>query len=313
MSRVLVTGASGFVGPHLIGALENAGHTVYGTDRRGPDTAAHRACDLTDAPATRQLVEDVRPDAVVHLASVSSVARSFEDPQDALHNNLLAACNVFEALRWMAGVRVLVVGTAEQYGNVAEDALPVREQHPFEPASPYAVSKVAQEYLAQQYARAYQLDVVLTRSFNHSGPGQSDQFVLASFARQIAEAEVGTREPLLRVGNLDAERDFLDVRDVARAYVLLLERGASGAAYNVCSGRSHSLRRLLDIYLEAARVDVRVIPDPQRLRPADLAVLRGDATKLRAAGWEPQREIQATLRDVLEDWRRRVHTRGTST
>ncbi len=314
MSRVLVTGALGFVGPHLVRALRDAQHEVWCSDRRGGDSPTHVACDLTDAGETRAMVTHTRPQQVVHLAAVSSVARSFSEPQHALQNNLLAACNLFEALRGLDGVRVLVVGSAEQYGNVPAEALPVGEEHPFEPASPYAVSKVAQEYLALQYARAYDMHVVLTRSFNHSGPGQSDDFVLASFARQIAEAEAGRREPVLRTGNLDVARDFLDVRDVAAAYVALLARGTSGQAYNVCSGRAHRLRELLDHYRSEARVDVRVEPDPERMRPADLPVLQGDPAKLRAAtGWAPQFEIQQTLRDVLDDWRRRVAAHGAAT
>jgi GDP-4-dehydro-6-deoxy-D-mannose reductase len=209
---------------------------------------------------------------------------------------------------------VLVVGSAEQYGNVSEAALPVRETQPFDPASPYAVSKVAQEFLARQYARAHGLDVVLTRSFNHSGPGQSPDFVLASFARQIAAAEAGLREPVLNVGNLDVERDFLDVRDVARAYAQLLEHGDSGQAYNVCSGRSYKLRDLVDIYVASSSLEVRVVADPSRMRPADLPVLRGDPSKLQTAtGWKPGRKIRQTLSDVLNDWRRRIAAHGATT
>lgn len=313
MPRVLVTGASGFVGPHVVRALESAGHDVVRSDRDAVDAAAERPCDLTDAAQVRRLVESARPERVVHLAAVSSVARSFEDPLHALHNNLAAACNLFEALRAISNVRVLVIGSAEQYGNVPRAALPVVESQPFEPASPYAVSKVAQEHLARVYQRAHGLHVVLTRSFNHSGPGQSDAFVLASFARQIAEAEAGRREPVLHVGNLDVERDFLDVRDVAAAYVALLEHGVAGEAYNVCSGRAYPLRHLLDLLCEAARVQVRVTADAARLRPADLPILCGDPSKLRAAsGWEPRFDMRAMLRDILEDWRGRITAGGTA-
>lgn len=314
MSRVLVTGASGFVGPHVVAALRDAGHDVYTTDRRGDATGTHHSCDLTHASATLEMVERVHPERVVHLASASSVARSFENPQHALQNNLLAACNVFEALRALAGVRVLVVGSAEQYGNVPAAALPVRETHAFDPASPYAVSKVAQELLARQYARAHGLDAVMTRSFNHSGPGQSPNFVLASWARQIAEAEAGLRDAVLEVGNLDVERDFLDVRDVALAYVRLLQYGVPGEAYNVCSGRSQRLRDLVDVLVQFSSVPVRVVTDPARMRPADLPVLRGDPTKLQtASGWKPGRTIDQTLSDVLDDWRRRIAARGATT
>ncbi|MFQ5600557.1 MAG: GDP-mannose 4,6-dehydratase [Candidatus Krumholzibacteriia bacterium] len=309
MARYLVTGAGGFVGPHLLRALQDAGHEVWSTDRFAlAGDVRHRICDLTDSEAVRALVDALQPDGVLHLASASSVAQSFEHPQFALQNNLLSACNLFEAVRRsVPRARVLVVGSAEQYGIVRAADLPLREEHPLQPASPYAVSKVAQELLALQYRSSWGTPVILTRSFNHSGPGQSDRFVLPGFARQIAEAEAGRREPVLHVGNLDVERDFLDVRDVARAYVLLMQKGEPGRAYNVCRGESHRLRDLVDALVAHARADVRIEPDPTRMRPADLPVLRGDPARLRAStGWEPRLSMETTLADVLEDWRRRI-------
>ena len=308
MARLLVTGARGFVGPHLLRHLEAAGHEVWGTDR--PGTAApprHRACDLTEAEAVRELVDDLRPDGVVHLASVSSVARSFAAPQQTLSNNLLSACNLLEALRPRPATRVLIVGSAEQYGRVQTDELPLREEQPFRPASPYAVSKVAQEFLALQYHAAHGLDVVLARSFNHSGPGQSDDFVLPAVAKQVAAAESGAGPPVVRVGNLEVSRDFLDVRDVVRAYALLLERGEAGRAYNVCRGQAESLQSLVHLLLQQSRVPLRLESDPARMRPADLPTLVGDSSRLRArTGWEPEIPMERTLTDVLEDWRRRL-------
>jgi GDP-4-dehydro-6-deoxy-D-mannose reductase len=312
--RVLVTGASGFVGPHVLRAVHDAGHEAWGTDRSPrPGSPRHRTCDLADAGQARAMLAAMRPDAVVHLAGTASVARSFDHPQEVLGNNLLAACNLLEAVRGEpgAGIRVLLVGSAEQYGPVRPDELPVGEAHPQRPASPYAVSKVAQEHLALQYRAAWGLDVVLTRSFNHSGPGQSPDFVLPAIARQIAAAEAGAAEPVLHVGNLDVERDFLDVRDVARAYVLLLEKGESGAVYNVCSGEAVHLRALVDALVSRARVAMRIETDPARFRPADLPALRGDPSRLRqATGWERRIPLATTLADVLDDWRRRGGTSG---
>ncbi len=305
MHRVLVTGAGGFVGPHVRNALVEAGYEVWGSDRRTAD-AALLACDLTDAPAVEALVSRLRPDAVVHLASVASVGRSFAAPQHTLKNNILAACNLFEALRALPRTRVLVVGSAEQYGRVRPDELPLGEEQPFRPQSPYAVSKVAQEYLALQYHDAFALDVILARSFNHSGTGQSDDFVLAAVAKQVAAAESAAAEPVVRVGNLDVQRDFLDVRDVARAYVALLERGESGQAYNVCRGRAEPLRELVAQLLALSRRPLRLETDPARLRPSDLPVLVGDNRRLRArTAWEPRIPMQTTLADVLSDWRQR--------
>ncbi len=315
MARALVTGASGFVGPHLVAALEAAGHEVWTTDREQhavPATARHECGDLADPLTVRALFERARPERIFHLAGLTSVAYSFQNPREVLLANLGVSVNVLEAVRQVApGARVLVVGSADQYGPVAEADQPIRESQPFRPASPYAVSKVAQEHLAMQYARSFGLHVVATRSFNHSGPGQSDRFVLPSFARQVALAERGAQAPVLRVGNLDVRRDFLDVRDVVRAYVLLLDHGEPGVAYNVCRGEAPRVRDLLDLLLQQARVPLRVEIDPARSRPADLPVLRGDPSRLRErTGWRPEVPLDATLRDILDDWRGRAGEGG---
>lgn len=314
MPRALVTGASGFVGPHLVAALEAGGHEVWTTDRSPaarPDLQ-HTVCDLGDDGSVRRLVESTQPDWLFHLASHSSVAHSFAHPQEVLVGNLGSTCNLLEAVRTKASkAKVLVVGSAEQYGVVAEAEQPIRENQPFRPASPYAVSKVAQEYLALQYATTWGIEIVVARSFNHSGPGQSDRFVLPAFARQIAACEKGLQEPVLRVGNLDVWRDFLDVRDVVRAYILLVERGESGTAYNVCRGEAFRIHDLLDGLRSRSRVELRVETDPERWRPADLPMLRGDSGRLRlATGWEPGIDMETTLTDLLDDWRQRVVESG---
>jgi len=307
--RVLVTGASGFVGPHVCAALAAAGHDVWSTDRTAaPAQPQHRHCDLIDAQAVRTLVASIAPEAVVHLASMASVGESFEQPQKTLTNNLTAACNVLEAMRHeAAAARLLVIGSAEQYGIVTAAELPLTEEQPLRPASPYAVAKVAQEHLALQYHRSWKLDVVLTRSFNHSGPGQTNRFVLPAFAEQIALCEQGKHDAVLQVGNLDAQRDFLDVRDVAAAYVALLDKGRSGVSYNVCRGQALRISDLVKGLLQRSRVPMQLQQDPARMRPSDLPVLLGSASRLHEdTRWQAQLSIDQTLDDILADWRHRV-------
>lgn len=308
MARCLVTGAAGFVGPHLRTALAAAGHDVWTTDRAAAAWVQHTPCELLDAAGIRDVLAASEPDWVFHLAGLSSVAYSFAHPAEVLHVNLAGACNVFEAVRTVCPrARILVVGSAEEYGAVEPGRQPIRETEPFRPASPYAVSKAAQELLAQQYAASHGLDVVLARSFNHSGPGQSDRFVLPGFARQIALAELGRLAPRLQVGNLEVWRDFLDVRDVVQAYVQLLERGESGTAYNVCRGEAARVGDLLAGLVQRARVGLRTEVDPERWRPSDLPVLQGDPARLQArTGWKPAFTLDAMLDGILDDWRHRV-------
>lgn len=308
MARCLVTGAAGFVGPHLVATLAGAGHTVFTTDRSGSASPDHRTCDLLDDGAVRALVADIAPEWIFHLAGQSSVAYSFAHPQEVLRTNIIGACNVLEAMRAAAPrARCLLVGSAEEYGNVAADRQPIRESEPLRPASPYAVSKVAQADLGRQYAASHGLDVLFVRSFNHSGPGQDPRFVLPGFARQIAEAERGLREPRLAVGNLDVWRDILDVRDVVRAYVRVLESGETAATYNVCGGEAFRIGDLLDALIRKARLPLAVEVDPERWRPSDLPLLRGDPTLLRQrTGWTHTIGIEALLDAILDDQRRRV-------
>jgi GDP-4-dehydro-6-deoxy-D-mannose reductase len=263
--------------------------------------------DLTDLSAAHAVVEDVRPDRIVHLAGQSSVQLSWLDPGSTLRANVLGIVHLLDGARRL-GLRpaVLVVGSAEEYGPVPPEEMPIGEDTPLRPASPYAVSKVAQGALALLYGPAGGLRVVLTRTFNHTGPGRGEAFAESSFARQIAEIEAGRKEPILEVGNLDAVRDVADVRDVVRAYWLLLEKGEGGRAYNVCTGRGRRVGELLDMLLAASAARVEVRTSPGRLRPSDVPVQVGNPARLRAAtGWEPRIPLERSLRDLLDDWRAR--------
>ena len=317
--RLLVTGAGGFVGGHLVDFLraehpEVQIHGVVlpqgGVSWRAASGARVIEADLTEPAAAAAVVEEVRPDRILHLAGQSSVHLSWLDPAGTLRTNVLGIVHLLDAVR-SRGLRppVLVVGSAEEYGPVGPEEMPIREETPLRPASPYAVSKVAQGALALLYGPAGGLRVVLTRTFHHTGPGRGEAFAESSFARQLAEIEAGRRPPVLKVGNLEAVRDFADVRDVVRGYWTLLEKGEGGVAYNVCTGRGRRIRDLLDVLLAAsdARVEVRV--DPERLRPSDVPAQIGDPSRLRAAtGWEPRIPLERTLQDLLDDWRARTAT-----
>ena len=314
--RVLITGAAGFVAGHLIELLhqEEPDVEVFGLARphgappQLPGRVTVIEADLLDAAGMNAAVTLAQPDRVVHLAAQSSPQKSLADPHETLQTNVTGALHLLEAVRKLrTPPRVLLVGSSEEYGLASPAEVPLRETAPLRPNSPYAVSKIAQSYLGLQYALAHRIPVVRTRTFHHTGPGRGESFAESSFARQIVEIERGGREPVLRVGNLDAIRDFADVRDTVRAYRLLLDRGESGEVYNVCTGRGQRIRDLLDILLKASGVRAEVRVDEKRLRPSDIPVLVGDPEKLqRTTGWEPRIDLEKTLRDLLGYWRARL-------
>jgi GDP-4-dehydro-6-deoxy-D-mannose reductase len=310
--RVLVTGIGGFVGGHVVDflAAQRPAVEVFGIVRRGGDALRSRgvgvhAADLEDGPAVDAVIGAVRPDRILHLAGQSSVHRSWEDPAGTLRANVHGLLNVLEAVRRRSlSPRVLVVGSAEEYGAVQAERLPVVERTRLQPASPYAVSKVAQAYLARQYFLSHGVPVVCTRTFHHTGPGRGEVFAESSFARQIAEIEAGQKPPVISVGNLDAVRDFTDVRDVVRAYWLLLGKGRAGETYNVCSGQGIAIGDVLQELLGASARTIEVRRDPERMRPSDIPAIIGNPKKLRdATGWAPEIPLRQTLGDLLAYWR----------
>jgi GDP-4-dehydro-6-deoxy-D-mannose reductase len=298
--RALVTGGRGFVGRHLVDHLHGCGDDVVVVDH------ADGGVDVTDPAQIREVVADVAPDAVYHLAGWADVGASWSDPAGALHLNAVGTLNVLEASRHAGVARVLSVASAEVYGVVQEDELPVRETAPLRPTSPYAASKVAAEALAQQAFLGHGLGVLRVRPFNHIGPGQSEHFLAPAIAGRVARAE-RDGDDTVAVGNLTPRRDLTDVRDVVRAYRLLVEQGEPGEVYNVCSGTDVAVQDVADALLARADRPLALEPDPALARPVDLPVLRGDPGRLRAAtGWAPQIPLEQTLQDVLDDLRARV-------
>ena len=314
--RALITGISGFVGSHLAEYLlaqtdwEIAG-TVY-----GPYDNVSAICDrlqlypaeLSRLPVVEFVLEQAHPDVVFHLAAMAVTGKSWRDPAATLQINLSMQANILQAIVNLdLDSRVIVVGSSEEYGAVSEHDLPVNESAPFRPLNPYAVSKVGQDMLGLQYHLSHGLDTVRVRPFNHIGPRQSLGFVTSDFASQIARIEAGLQAPLMRVGNLEAERDFTDVRDVVRAYHLLAQHGEAGEVYNIGSGRAHAAGEVLDMLLCHTSADIHVEPDPDRMRPSDIPRIVCDYSKLHAGtGWEPTIAFEQSLADVLAYWRLQV-------
>jgi GDP-4-dehydro-6-deoxy-D-mannose reductase len=305
-----VTGAAGFVGGHLARALAGRGATVIGL---GPESAAPGlplerwiTADVCEAAQLEAAIAAAKPEAIVNLAGQSSAARSFEDPSGTFRVNVIGAWSVLEAARRAAPkARVLLIGSGECYGPQPEGSR-VAEDAPFRPVSPYALSKATADAMAQVFFETHGLDLVRTRSFGHSGPGQAPRFVLPSFAQQIVAIEKGGVPPVLHTGNLEVTRDLSDVRDIVEGYIALLVRGTRGAAYNLCRGEGTPLTFVLEHLRSLARLPVRVEVDPARLRPADVPWLVGDPSlAARECGWSVKIPLEDTLRDVLDDWRGR--------
>ena len=313
--RTLITGITGFVGPYLAEHIaENVPNAevwglVWSADpEKAPPPVQQIEGDLTDISSIRAAIDRVQPEIVFHLAAASSVASSWEHPGRFLEVNAVGTVNLLETVRGTGrDIKVVVSSSGEIYGAVPVDQQPITEDARLAPLSPYAASKAAQDLLSAQYYYGYGIPTIRLRLFHHTGPRRPRQFVASSFAYQIARIERGLDPPRLAVGNLEAIRDFTDVRDVARAYWLAATHGIPGDAYNVCSSRHTSIHRVLDILLTDTEVEVEIAVDPSRLRAADIPYLVGDHTRFSSVtGWQPEIPLVKTLADLLDWWRENV-------
>jgi len=311
--RALITGVGGFVGRHLLQHLRESGDEVFGIGRPIdcvglPDDVHVHLTDLSDRAAVEQTVKDTRPEAIYHLAAQSSTGESLVDPWATLSNNLLGQLNLLEAtLRQELRPRVLIVGSSDEYGHLRPEDVPTDENVPLRPTTPYAVSKVGQDVMGYQYFAQHKLPVIRVRPFNHTGPGHDQRFVIPSFAKQLAEMEVGDREPELKVGNVDVERDFCDARDMVRAYRLALVAGIPGDVYNLGRGQSVRIADVVNELIGLCRLPVTVSVDEALLRPSDVPRQEADTRKFTAlTGWHPVIPWHTTLLDTLNYWRERV-------
>jgi GDP-4-dehydro-6-deoxy-D-mannose reductase len=347
--RVLITGVTGFAGSHLaeylmtldgvevfgmyrwrsrldnladlraagaLNVIEGGASDVAAIQRAFEPGKVHLvAGDLVDALSMRIVIDAVRPERIFHLAAQSHVPTSWNSPTETMRTNVEGQINLFEAVRAVGlDPLIQIAGSSEEYGLVHEDETPIAETNDLRPLSTYAVSKVAQDRLAYQYWRSYGIRSVIARGFNHCGPRQTENFVVATLAQQIAAIESGLQPPVIHVGDLTSTRDLTDVRDIARAYWLLLEHGAPGEVYNIGSGTTRTIREILDCYLTLTDARIAIAQDPNRLRPSDVKILLADGTKFRTAtNWKPEILFGQTLRDTLDYWRNRTVVRATST
>lgn len=312
MKKILITGATGFVGQHLSDYLSQQGaFEIFGTSLSAANPSENEKItieqiDLTKAQEVSDLINKIKPDYIYHLAAFTSPAESFDNPTPVVLGNIEIQMNVLNAVK-NAGLntsRVLIVSSAEVYGAINESDLPIDEETRMRPINPYAVSKIAQDFLGLQYGTSYKMDIVRVRPFNHTGPGQSTSFVIPAFAKQVALIEKGRQEPILKVGSLSAKRDFTDVRDIVKGYVLLMEKGQSGDVYNIGYGKSHSTKDLLDLLLSFTDQKITVEEDPARIRPVEIPDVYCDYSKLNSlTGWKPEIAIEKTLQDTLDYWR----------
>ncbi len=315
--RALITGITGFAGSHLAQLLLSRGYEVWGTARPRSKTdhienirpKIHlEDADLVDSHSLYTIVNKIKPEYIFHLAAQSFVPTSWASPAATLQVNIIGSANLFEAVR-QAGLNsvIQIACSSEEYGLVHSDELPITENNPLRPQSPYAVSKVAMDYLGYQYYCSYKMNIIRTRGFNHTGPRRGETFATSNFAKQIALIEKKKQEPVIYVGNIDASRDWTDVRDMVSGYLLAVQKGKPGEVYNICTGKGVVIKDMLQILLNLSEIKVEIKPDANRMRPSDVPVLVGDNSKfVKQTGWKPKIPFEQTMADLLNYWRERV-------
>lgn len=308
MKKILIIGGAGFVGGYLSDILLENGFEVHSTCLPN-EKISNSACkaynlDILNKNEISEILEKVKPDIIYHLAAQSSVALSWKNPQMTVDINIKGSLNVLDALR-DSGLdsRIILIGSGEEYGYIRN--CPVTEEEPVRAGNIYAVTKACQSMIGSIYARAYKMNIVMVRAFNHIGAGQLPQFVVSDFCKQTAEIEKGLKAPEICVGNLEAKRDFTDVHDIVRAYMLLGEKGKSGELYNVGSGHAIAIREILDMIISQSTANIKVTVDPNRLRPSDIPIIEADISKIKAdTGWKPEIPVEETIKNILDYWRR---------
>lgn len=309
MKRALIIGAAGFVGGYLIRQLREDGYQVTATkmphETIPGDGFDVRDLDILDRQAIETLLNDLRPDCIFHLAAQSSVYLSWKNPGLTIDVNIKGSVNVMDAVRFLDyKPRVLLIGSGEEYGHIASGETPIAETNAVRPGNIYAATKVCQNLIGRIYVDAYGMEMMSVRAFNHIGPNQAPMFVVADFCKQVAEIEQGLHEPVIHVGNLSAKRDFTDVRDVVRAYSMLMEKGVPGETYNVGSGHAVEIKEILERILALSKTGITVEVDPQKFRPVDVPIIEADTRKLReCTGWERRISLEQTLQETLDYWR----------
>ncbi len=312
MKRGLVIGAAGFVGNYLINEMHSQGMECFATKLPHEvfenSYASVYNLDILDKESIANLLMEIRPDYIFHLAAQSSVGVAWKNPALTIDVNIKGSVNVMDAIRELYyKPRVLLIGSGEEYGHIREGETPISEDTLLRPGNIYAATKACQNMIGSIYSKAYDMDLIMVRAFNHIGPGQLPLFVVSDFCKQVAEIEKGLREPVIRVGNLEAMRDFTDVRDVVKAYVLLVQNGIPGETYNVGRGKAVKIREILDEIIKQSVAEISVEIDPAKLRPVDVPIIEADTTKINGiTGWKPEITIGQTIKETLDFWRERV-------
>lgn len=310
--RILVTGASGLVGGHLVSELLNRGHEVFAGIRRENSgfskPVVSYVLDLLDNQQIVSMIKEINPDGIIHLAAQSRIQVAWQDPATTFLVNTIGTINLIEAVKRHApAAKIITVGSSEEYGATAKKGEPLTEKHPCCPQNPYASSKLVTGQIALQMAHSGHLNIIHVRPFNHFGPGQPEGFVVSDFASQIARIEKLQYPPVIKVGDLSVKRDFMDVRDVVDAYVLLLEKDVPSGVYNICSGFPRTVKDILDVLLKKSNISIDVKTEPERFRPSEVPIFIGSSDKIhQATGWKPKRKFEESLHETLEWWRSRL-------